>query len=99
MCAVVVEEGRGRWAHVCRSGSREGADGRIWVAVLDESRGFLTTLGIPSSASYLSSISMQFASPTPLSIYVVASKKYPRAFILLITYGTSPSLSTTITTN
>ena len=24
--------------HVCRSGSRVGADGRIWVAVLDEER-------------------------------------------------------------
>ena len=39
LCVPQWFRGRGRWVHVCRSGSRVGADGRIWVAVLDEGRG------------------------------------------------------------
>jgi hypothetical protein len=49
----VVDEGRGKWVHVCRSGSRIGAcvnmwdswytraeaGGCVWAAMVDESRG------------------------------------------------------------
>ena len=44
-CATVVDDGKGKWEYVCRSGTRVGADGRIWVTVQDEGRGRWTHMG------------------------------------------------------